>query len=104
MSVDTQWYGDDVLRDTILATEKAAETVAERVLAQSQSLCPVDTGELKRSGKLLRAKMTSTDTQSVYVRYNTDYAFYVEVDTAFLRRALKKHGRVAEKEYQGKLD
>ena len=65
-----------------LILSNASHAMAEEVFRASQRTVPVDTGRLKRSGRLTRRHRKST------ISYNTKYAGIVEQRQRYLIRAL----------------
>lgn len=66
---------DEYLYATAQQMEKALRRGANYVKKESQKLCPVDTGRLKKSARIgQEGKGMKTE---VFVTYNTEYAVYV---------------------------
>jgi hypothetical protein len=83
-----------------MVTKKAPGTiqdVLDEVLQDSNSMCPVDTGKLRDSGRV------ETDGSTGSITYDADYAIYVHEDMSkrhpdgqakFLETAIGKHKKI----------
>jgi hypothetical protein len=102
MSLKIAWYGNDVIQDIIGAFSGGVDETIKKVYSDSQKSCPVETGKLKRSGKILPAKDGGDD---IYGRviYTADYAIYPELDKQFLRKALIRNEKGSLENFEGKL-
>ena len=72
------------LAEVLDAAKEQAVKMARDILDESQRLVPVDTGNLRRSGKVVE-----TD-DGADVVYTADYAAYVEAERPFLTPAALK--------------
>ncbi len=59
-----------------VALEKSLTKVSNHILAEAIQICPVETGTLRRSGKVTNLKTTFLEVSNE-IRFDTDYAVYV---------------------------
>jgi len=103
IEVKQEWYGDQVSKAIIDALFDGVLDSLPPILSDAKSKCPVDTGKLKRSGKILEAKR---DGDEIYGRviFDVDYAVFAEFRKPFLRPALHKNETILLKNFEDKLD
>lgn len=83
---------------------KELYVVAYEILADSQEMCPVDTGFLRATGNVSEPEF-KTDSVLIEIGYNADYALNVHENTTakhtvgeakFLEKAFNKHKKKLE--------
>jgi hypothetical protein len=121
--VHAKWYGGQLEEKVLRAITAASEDSANNVLVDAKKDCPVQTGDLYSTGRVLNYKRKYKQgkrvafggkkgkgrTQRVIEKYldknfewrerevwrkggeKVDYAYFVERDQMFMRKALKKN-------------
>jgi hypothetical protein len=63
-----------------LVIKDALDEWADRVLEESKKLVPVKTGELQKSGEVIKTAIIGNMTPSVEIAYTADYALTIHED------------------------
>lgn len=65
-------YSEEVMKKIFTQVLAEIEATAEKIFTESQAIVPVETGQLRDSGKV--SKEVSGNSATVYVSYDTVYA------------------------------
>jgi hypothetical protein len=86
-----KWYGNQAKAVVSTATPEALQRAAEQLLARSQELVPVNTGELKESGAVVDGMVVYTADHAIPVHENLE-ARHPRGQAKFLEAAVNQFG------------
>lgn len=96
------WYGDDVKKQIEDALLKGVDDSLDPIARTARANAPVDTGKLKASIKVVRAKQDGGEIFGM-VLVDVDYAVFPEVKKPYLRPAMMANENGSLKNFENKL-
>jgi hypothetical protein len=102
MPVEIKWFGDKVLKDSMMALSSGVNDSNKGVYDGWQKTIDVDTGRSKSEMKIIAAKVDGDETFGMVV-VPTPYAVFNELDSSAGRRAMMANETKSLKNFEGRL-